>query len=62
MAPIQDGGVTSSTNMAPMQDLEIQYTADAGKTSKGSVFIEQGQPLRAAEPDRCALEENEADC
>ena len=34
---------------------QFPNTAEAGKTSKESVSIEQGQPLRAAEPDQCAL-------
>ena len=44
-------GAASSTYVAEFSD-----TAEVGKTSKGSVSIEQGQPLRAAEPDQCALE------
>ena len=34
---------------------QFPNTAEAAKTSKESVSIEQGQPLRAAEPDQCAL-------
>ena len=34
---------------------QFPNTAEAGKTSKESVSIEHGQPLRAAEPDQCAL-------
>ena len=50
IAPMQEGGAASSTDAAEFLD-----TAEAGKTSKESVSIEQGQPLRAAEPDQCAL-------
>ena len=51
MAPTQKGGSASSTDVAE----QLQNTAVARKTSKESVSIEQGQPLRAAEPDQCAL-------
>ena len=48
MAPIQEGGAASSTDVAEPSP----NTAEAGKTSKESVSIEQGQPLQAAEPAR----------
>ena len=51
MAPIQEGGAASSTDVAE----QFPDPAEVGKTSKESVSIEQGQPLRAAEPDQCAL-------
>ena len=51
MAPIQEGGAASSTDVAE----PLPNTAEAGKTSKESVSIEQGQPLRAAEPDQRAM-------
>ena len=50
MAPIQEGGASSSTDVAE----QFPDPAEVGKTSKESVSIEQGQPLRAAEPDQCA--------
>ena len=34
--------------------MPLPNTAEAGKTSKESVSIEQGQPLRAAEPGQWA--------
>ena len=46
MAPIEEGGAASSTDVA----VPLPNTAEAGKTSKEPVSIEQGQPLRAAEP------------
>ena len=51
MAPKQEGGAASSTDVAE----QFPNTAEAGKTSKESESVEQGQPLRAAEPDQCAL-------
>ena len=50
MAPIEEGGAASSTDVA----VPLPNTAEAGKTSKESVSIEQGQPLRAAEPGQWA--------
>ena len=51
MALVQEGGAASLTDVVE----QFQNTAEAGKTSKEFVSIEQGQPLRAAEPDQCAL-------
>ena len=46
---VQEGGATSSTDVAePVAD-----SSEVDKTSKESVSVEQGQLLRAAEPDQC---------
>ena len=48
----QEDGTTSSTDVGkPFPD-----AAGVGKMPKESVFVEQGHPLRAAEPDQCVLE------
>ena len=48
---VQEDGVASSTDVAePVTDSTEVY-----KTTKESVFVEQGQQLRAAEPDQCVL-------
>ena len=48
---VQEGGGTPSTDVAePVTDFTEVY-----KTLKESVSVEQGQLLRAAEPDRCVL-------
>ena len=48
IAPMQEGGATSSTDVAePFPD-----ATEVGKTSKESVSAEQGQQLRASEPDQ----------
>ena len=48
---MQQDGATSSTDVAePVADSTEVY-----KTAKESVSVEQGQPLRAAEPDQCVL-------
>ena len=48
---VQEGGATSSTDVAePATD-----STEVDKTSKESVSGEQGQLLRAAEPDQCVL-------
>ena len=46
---MQEGVATSST------DVEEQFSdpTEVSKTSKESLSVEQGQPLRAAEPDQC---------
>ena len=47
---VQEAGTTSSTDVAePVTD-----STEVDKTSE-SVSVEQGQLLRAAEPDQCAL-------
>ena len=51
MAPIQEGGAPSSMDVAE----QFPDPAEAGETTEEPVSIEQGQPLRAAEPDQCAL-------
>ena len=51
MAPVQEGAADSSTDVAEPSP----NTAEAGKTSKESVSIEQLQPPRAAEPDQWAM-------
>ena len=53
MAPIQEGGAASSSDVAVAEPLPD--AAEAGRTSKESVPIEQGQPLRAVEPDEWAM-------
>ena len=48
---VQEGGATSSTDVAePVTD-----STEVDKTSKEFVPVEQGQLLRAAEPDQCGL-------
>ena len=48
---MQEDGATSSTDVAePATD-----STEVDKTSKESVSVEQGQLLRAAEPDQCVL-------
>ena len=47
MVIIQEGGVASPTHVAVAEPLP--NAAEVGRTSKESVPIEQGQPLRAAE-------------
>ena len=48
---VQEGGTTSSTDVAePATD-----STEVDKTPKESVSVEQGQLLRAAEPDQCVL-------
>ena len=46
---MQEGGATSSTDVAVTDCTEVD------KTSKESVSVEQGQLLRADEPDQCVL-------
>ena len=50
IASTQEGGASPSTDVAEFLD-----TADAVKTSKGSVSNEQEQLLRLVEPDEWAL-------
>ena len=48
---VQEDGATSSPHVAePVTD-----SSEVDKTSKESVSVEQGQLLRAAEPDQCGL-------
>ena len=49
IAPMQEGVATSSTDVAE----QFSDPTEVRKTSKESVSVEQGQPLRAAEPDQC---------
>ena len=52
---VQESGAASPTDVAePCTD-----STEVDKTSKGSVSVEQGQLLRAAEPDQCVLKESE---
>ena len=51
IAPMQEGGATSSTDVAQ----QFPDAAEVGKTSEESVSAEQGQLLRAAEPHQCVL-------
>ena len=53
MAPIQEGGAKSSTDVAEAEPLP--NAAEAGRISQEAVPIEQGQPMRAVEPDEWAL-------
>ena len=48
MAPIQEGGAASSSDVALAEPLPT--AAEAGRVSQEAVPIEQGQPLRAVEP------------
>ena len=58
---VQEGGATSSTDVAkPVTD-----STEVHKTAKESVSVEQGQLLRAAEPDQCVLKvktQRQRDC
>ena len=49
--PIQEDGVTSSTDMAE----QASDPTEVGKTSQDFVVVEQGQLFRAADTDQCAL-------
>ena len=49
IAPMQEGVATSSTDVAE----QFSDPTEVSKTPKESVSVEQGQPLRAAEPDPC---------
>ena len=49
IAQMQEGVVTSSTDVAE----QFSDPTEVSKTSKESVSVEQGQPLRASEPDQC---------
>ena len=49
--PIQEDRATSSTDMAE----QVSDPTEVGKTSQEFVVVEQGQLLRAAETDQCAL-------
>ena len=51
-ASMQEGGTASSTDVAK----QFPDAAEVGKMPKESVSVEQGQLLRAAEPDQCLLE------
>ena len=53
MAPIEEGGAASSSDVAVAEPLP--NTAEAGRVSQEAVPIEQGQPLRAVEPDEWAM-------
>ena len=53
MAPIQEGGAASSSDVAVAEPLP--NAAEAGRVSREAVPIEQGQPLRAVEPDEWAM-------
>ena len=48
---VQEGGATSSTDVAE----PAAGSTEVYKTAKESVSVEQGQPLRAVEPDQCVL-------
>ena len=48
---MQEGGAVSSTDVAE----QFPDATEVGKTTKKSVSVEQGQPLRAAQPDQCVL-------
>ena len=52
MAPIQEGGAATSSDVAVAEPLP--NAAEAGRVSQEAVPIEQGQPLRAVEPDEWA--------
>ena len=47
----QEGVATSPTDVAE----QFSDPTEVSKTSKESVSVEQGQPLRATEPDQCVL-------
>ena len=49
MAPIQEGGAASSSDVVVAEPLP--NAAEAGRASQEAVPVEQGQPLRAVEPD-----------
>ena len=53
MAPIQEGGAASSSDVAVAEPLP--NAAEAGRVSRETVPIEQGQPLRAVEPDERSM-------
>ena len=53
MAPIQEIGAASSSDVAVAEPLP--NAAKAGRVSQEAVPIEQGQPLRAVEPDEWAM-------
>ena len=53
MAPIQEIGAASSSDVAVAEPLP--NAAEAGRVSQEAVPIEQGQPLRAVEPDEWAM-------
>ena len=46
---MQEGVATSSTDVAE----QFSHPTEVSNTSKESVSVEQGQPLRAAEPNQC---------
>ena len=48
-APMQEGVATSSTDVVE----QFSDPTEAIKTSKDFVPVEQGQPMRATEPDQC---------
>ena len=50
-ASMPEGGTTSSTDVAK----QFPDAAEVGKMPKESVSVEQGQLLRAAEPNHCVL-------
>ena len=50
-ASMQEGGTTLSTGLAK----QCPDAPEVGKMPKESVSVEQGQLLRAAEPDQCVL-------
>ena len=52
ISAVQEGGATSSTDVAE----QFPDPTEVGDLSKETVSVEQGQPLRAAEPDQCVLE------
>ena len=53
MAPIQEGGAATSSDMAVAEPLP--NSAEAGRVSREAVPIEQEQPLRAVEPNEWAM-------
>ena len=53
LAPIQEGGAASSSDVAVAEPLP--NSGEAGRASQEAVPIEQGQPLRAVEPDEWAM-------
>ena len=49
--PVQEDGSTSSTDVAEL----VTDSTEVYETTKESLSAEQGQLLRAAEPDQCVL-------
>ena len=54
MAPIQEGGAASSSDVAVAEPLP--NAAEAGRVSQEAVPIEQGQPRRSVEPAEWAMQ------